>query len=84
MDVPRYSDLPSVEGRPRHCAWDVWNKIHEETTGRTGEKDWVGTLNHLTKEVVAAAGKEIQTGERVSLKCVKHHPPSSLFACKIR
>ncbi|KAJ3548800.1 hypothetical protein NM208_g820 [Fusarium decemcellulare] len=67
MDVPKYSELPSVADRPRHCSWDVWNKIHEQVTGRKGEKDWAGTLNHLTSEVVAAAGKEIQTGERAAL-----------------
>ncbi|KAF4463137.1 cyclase [Fusarium albosuccineum] len=67
MNVPKYSELPSVAGRPRHCSWDVWNEIHEHVTGRKGQKDWSGTLNHLTAEVVAAAGKEIQTGERAAL-----------------
>ena len=70
MEVPKYSELPSVPGRPMHCSWDVWNKVHEAVTGRKGEKDWVGTLNHLSREIVAAAGKEIQTGDRVALKYV--------------
>jgi hypothetical protein len=68
MEVPKYADLPSVPGRPSHCSWDVWNKIHEQVTGRTGEKDWVGTLNHLTPNDVAAAGNEIRTGDRAALK----------------
>lgn len=68
MEVPKYSELPSAPGRPSHCAWDVWNNVHERVTGEKGKKDWVGTLNHLTREVVAAAGTEIQTGERVALK----------------
>ena len=68
MEVPKYADLPSVPGRPPHCSWDAWNKIHEQVTGNRGEKDWLGTLNHLTPAVIAAAGKEIQSGARASLK----------------
>jgi len=68
MDVPRFSELPNIPGGPKGCAWDIWNKAHEDRTGKKGEKDWSGTLHHLTPEVVAAAGKEIQTGERVTLK----------------
>lgn len=68
MDVPTFAELPKIPNGPRGCAWGVWNTVHEALTGKTGEKDGLGTLNHLTAAVVAAAGKEIQTGERATLK----------------
>lgn len=68
MDVPDFEDLPTIPGgTSRGCAWSVWNKVHSEKTGATSGKDGLGTLNHLTPAVVAAAGKEIQTGDRASL-----------------
>lgn len=67
MDVPTFAELPKIPNGPRGCAWGVWNTVHEALTGKTGEKDGLGTLNHLTAAVVAAAGKEIQTGERATL-----------------
>lgn len=70
MEVPTFAKLPDMPNGPRGCAWDVWNKVHRQLTGKSGEKDWLGTLNHLTPAVVAEAGKEIQTGERVTLKYV--------------
>lgn len=69
MDTPKFSSLPNIPDGPKGCAWAVWNKIHEKLTG-TKEKDMLGTLNHLTPTVVAEAGAEIKTGERVALKYV--------------
>ena len=54
--------MPEVPGMPHGCAWGLWDKH--------GEKDELGALNLLTPEVVQAAGKEIQTGERCVLKYV--------------
>ncbi|KAL2826210.1 hypothetical protein BDW59DRAFT_161049 [Aspergillus cavernicola] len=50
MDVPRFSSLPLNPAHPQHSAWAVW-----------GEQDELGTLNHLTPEVVVAAKDEIQS-----------------------
>ncbi len=74
MDVPQFADLPKLPGGPsRGCAWDVWNAVHAQLSAdevTAVGKDELGTLNHLTPAVVAAAGKEIQTGDRVALKWV--------------
>jgi hypothetical protein len=61
-DLPSFNDIPEVPGMPHGCAWGLWDK--------NGEKDQLGALNLLTPEVVQAAGKEIQTGDRCVLKCV--------------
>ncbi|KAK1144562.1 hypothetical protein N8T08_005435 [Aspergillus melleus] len=54
---PPFSSLPLDKSGPHGNAW-----------GRWGPDDQIGTLNHLTPEVVArAAREEIRTGERVSL-----------------
>ena len=62
QDLPSYNDIPKVPGMPHGCAWGLWDK--------NGEKDQLGSLNLLTAEVVQAAGKEIQTGDRCVLKYV--------------
>jgi hypothetical protein len=62
QDLPSYNDIPEVPGMPHGCAWGLWDK--------NGEKDQLGSLNLLTAEVVQAAGKEIQTGDRCVLKYV--------------
>ena len=57
METPPFSALPLNPSHPPHSAWGVW-----------GEHDELGTLNHLTGDVVvAAAREEIQTGARVGL-----------------
>ena len=58
--VPDFDELPVVEGRPKGSAWGVFDK--------DGEKDLVGTLNHLTPDVVKAAATEVQDGVSISLK----------------
>ena len=60
QDLPSFKDLPPVKGMPHGCAWGIWDK--------NGEKDQLGALNLLTPEVVAEAGKEIQSGDRCVLK----------------
>jgi hypothetical protein len=69
MDTPKFTELPNIPNGPKGCAWAVWNKIHEEQVG-DGKKDMLGTLNHLTPAVVAAAAAEIKTGSRAALKYV--------------
>lgn len=56
MSVPRYRDLPLIEGLQYPHAWDVW-----------GREDNLGTLNHLTPARVALAAAEIVTGHRFAL-----------------
>ena len=58
MDYPSFDDLPLDRTGPGKNAWGLW-----------GPDDQLGTLNHLTADVVKrAASEEIRTGERVSLK----------------
>lgn len=56
LPSPPFSALPLSAGGPRGNAW-----------GRFGPSDSLGMLNLLTPPVVAAAAREIETGERVSL-----------------
>jgi hypothetical protein len=57
---PTYADLPLKKDGPHGNAWGAW-----------GPDDQIGTLNHLTPEVVArAAREEIRIGERISLKYI--------------
>ncbi|KAI6344243.1 hypothetical protein MCOR25_011101 [Pyricularia grisea] len=59
-NIPTYDALPPVDGMPAGCAWGVFDKPGEP-------KDVYGTLNHLTPEVVAAAGAEVRDGVSISL-----------------
>ncbi|KAI9040632.1 uncharacterized protein KD926_007848 [Aspergillus affinis] len=64
---PTFSSLPLDKAGPHGNAWGRW--------GRWGPDDQIGTLNHLTPEVVAqTAREEIRTGQRVSLKYSPSHP----------
>lgn len=57
MEIPPFSALPLDPNHPPHSAWGVW-----------GEHDELGTLNHLTGDVVvAAAREEIRSGTRIGL-----------------
>ncbi|KAK6436220.1 hypothetical protein LTR95_007588 [Oleoguttula sp. CCFEE 5521] len=56
MNVPKFSELPLDKNGPHHNAWGLY-----------GPKDELGTLNRLTKEIVASAASLIKTGDRVSL-----------------
>src|ERR1700761_1865278 len=55
---PTRKELPPIQGAPEQAAW-VW-----------GSDDYIGRLNLLTPTRVAAASKEIRTGEIVPVKCV--------------
>ena len=60
--IPPFDDLPLGPGDPSNSAWGMW------ADSKTPE---LGSLNHLTDDVVLAAAKnEIQFGERVGLKYV--------------
>ncbi|KAK0386768.1 hypothetical protein NLU13_6604 [Sarocladium strictum] len=58
-DLPKWKDMPPVEGQPHGCAWGLFD--------RDGVKDELGTLNLLTPEVVLRAKEEIKTGQTVAL-----------------
>jgi hypothetical protein len=69
METPPFSALPLDPGHPPHSAWAVW-----------GADDELGTLNHLTDDVVAAAARdEIRMGTRIglnwTLQQMKRPPP---------
>lgn len=57
--LPKFDDLPAVEGMPHGCAWGLFDK--------DGKKDHLGCLNLLTPPVVQRALKEAHEGESVSL-----------------
>jgi hypothetical protein len=63
--LPKFDDLPPVEGMPQGCAWGVFDK--------NGNKDLLGTLNLLTPEVVKDAAAEVRQGLSISLKSVTLH-----------
>ena len=54
-DVPKFEDLPAVDGTERH-SWDVF-----------GRDDEVGTVNFIGPEQVRAAAALVTTGELVGL-----------------
>ncbi|CAL5875058.1 uncharacterized protein PFLUO_LOCUS9362 [Penicillium psychrofluorescens] len=58
-NLPRFDELPGLEGMPAGCAWGVFD--------RDGKKDHLGCINLLTPPVVQAALREAQNGESVSL-----------------
>lgn len=60
MYIPKFDDLPPVEGMPQGCAWGVFDK--------DGKKDVYGTLNLLTPEVIKNAAAEVRQGVSISLK----------------
>jgi hypothetical protein len=53
---PTRKELPNIPGAPEQAAW-VW-----------GADDFVGRLNLLTPTRVAAAAKEIKTGDIIPVK----------------
>lgn len=55
---PTREHLPPIEGAPKEAAW-VW-----------GKDDGIGRLNLLTPTRVAAASKEIRSGDIVPVKYV--------------
>ncbi|KAL7003913.1 hypothetical protein EMMF5_006549, partial [Cystobasidiomycetes sp. EMM_F5] len=63
MAHPKFSDLPLDTSHPDHSAWFAF-----------GKEDELGTLNHLTQEVVREAAKEIRLGLRVSLNLPLDQP----------
>lgn len=57
-EFPKSSDLPLDKNGPHGNSWGLW-----------GLDDQLGTLNHLSDEVVSKAATEnIKTGHRISLK----------------
>ena len=54
--LPKYADLPLIEGTEEHHAWGIW-----------GEDDNLGTINMLTPEHVAESMKLVKRGVSFSL-----------------
>ncbi|KAF1982157.1 hypothetical protein K402DRAFT_415074 [Aulographum hederae CBS 113979] len=65
---PTRKELPKIDGAPDGAAW-FW-----------GEDDYIGRLNLLTPTRVAAAAKEITTGEIVPVNLPLHTPSTPGFA----
>ncbi|KAI8943365.1 hypothetical protein NX059_001380 [Plenodomus lindquistii] len=66
-NFPTRKELPQVPGAPAEAAW-VW-----------GENDFIGRLNLLTPTRVAAAAKEIQSGEIVPVNLPLNVPGVPAF-----
>jgi kynurenine formamidase len=66
--VPAYCDLAVFDGSEERHSWEVW-----------GVGDELGTLNHLTRDRVAAAAREVVTGERISLQLPPGLPDPPLY-----
>ncbi|KAK5014618.1 hypothetical protein LTR60_003269 [Cryomyces antarcticus] len=64
---PSRKELPSIPGAPEEAAW-CW-----------GENDYLGRLNLLTPSRVAAAGKEIRTGEIIPVNLPLTTPEAPAF-----
>ncbi|KAF2810797.1 uncharacterized protein BDZ99DRAFT_462116 [Mytilinidion resinicola] len=64
---PTRQELPVIPGAPEGAAW-VW-----------GDNDYIGRLNLLTPTRVAAASKEIRTGEIVSVNLPLDTPAQPAF-----
>lgn len=64
VTIPPFASLPLHEDDPPNSAWGLWGN---------GPESALGSLNHLTDDLVLRTVKEeIQTGERVGLEFV--HP----------
>ncbi|CAI6328896.1 unnamed protein product [Periconia digitata] len=64
---PTRKELPKIQGAPEGAAW-VW-----------GDDDYIGRLNLLTPTRVAAAAKEIQSGEIIPLNLPLNVPTQPAF-----
>ena len=64
---PTRKELPSINGAPPEAAW-VW-----------GKDDYLGRLNLLTPTRVAAAAKEIRTGEIIPVNLPLNVPEQPAF-----
>ncbi|KAI0339748.1 hypothetical protein BDW22DRAFT_1431625 [Trametopsis cervina] len=60
--LPTFDELPNFH-EYTGCAWSVW-----------GDDDELGTVNLLTKKVVAEAAREIQLGEMINLNLPLNFP----------
>ncbi|KAK3059358.1 hypothetical protein LTS18_011061, partial [Coniosporium uncinatum] len=64
---PNRSELPEIPGAPKEAAW-CW-----------GEDDYIGRLNLLTPTRVAAAAKEIRTGDIIPVNLPLNVPEQPAF-----
>ncbi|RZL64031.1 MAG: hypothetical protein EOP29_29940, partial [Rhodococcus sp. (in: high G+C Gram-positive bacteria)] len=64
--LPKYADLPVVDGAPPHSSWGLW-----------GKDDRLGSLNLLTPEKIAAASDEVRRGAifPLNLELTLPNPP---------
>ncbi len=66
-EIPRYRDLPILADTGEHHSWDVF-----------GRQDELGTLNFLTREVIAAAAHGVKDGRVVCLSLPLNLPYPAL------
>ncbi|MGE0844071.1 cyclase family protein [Pseudonocardia sp.] len=70
-DIPRFADLPFVEGTDERHAWDVW-----------GRDDELGSLNRIGPEQVLAATRLVREGRIIPLSLRLDEPDPGLFASR--
>lgn len=56
---PDYDNIPPVEGMPKGCAWNLFNK--------DGKKDLYGCLNKITPDAIREAVAEVKDAVSISL-----------------
>lgn len=66
--IPRYSELPFVEGTTERHAWDVW-----------GRKDQLGSMNRLQPAQIATAAASVKEGLVVPLALPLGEPDPGIF-----
>ncbi|KAF2008860.1 hypothetical protein BU24DRAFT_359788 [Aaosphaeria arxii CBS 175.79] len=64
---PSYAELPLDPSYPTKAAWGVW-----------GDNDTGGALNHITKETIKGAAKEIKSGQAFNLNLELSFIPSPI------
>ena len=70
VNIPPFASLPLHKDDPPNSAWGLWGN---------GPESALGSLNHLTDDLVLRTVKEeIQTGERIGLEFVHRPCPPKL------
>lgn len=68
---PAYTELPTLGDTGERCSWDYF-----------GREDEFGCLNFITPDVVAAAAREVSTGQVVNLNLPLGEPQPQFWATR--
>jgi hypothetical protein len=70
-NIPRYRDLPTVEGTGEHHSWDVF-----------GREDQLGTLNFLSPDATISASHGVREGRVICLSLPLNVPYPALSSSR--